>query len=380
MRHCSESEFRNVAENLHDIVARFNLRMRYEYVNRSVEGVIGLSPSEVLGRTNAELGVPADLVYILDVKMRDVFNTAQPQTLEFIYPTNDGPSHFECRLVPEFGSDGGVESILPITQDVNSRIRVQEQSREQRLDLTHVADLGTQEKLISEFVHEINQPLHAISNFVGACLMMLDSTPANQQPILVGWLTQISEQTARAAEIIRRARRFLHKTPMQRSVVNINEIVRECMAFINIELRMHQVELCCELSDVLPQVIADPVQIQQVVLNLVRAAIRAVSENTDNDRKLLISTAAAANDVQISICNNGGSLSPESDRKLVEMFLSVPPENLDLALSQSIVRSHAGRLSAEFNADHCATLYFTLPARKEDIDAAYSDALFGIRH
>jgi signal transduction histidine kinase len=108
------------------------------------------------------------------------------------HPTCEGPRHFESQPVPEAGSDGWEKSI-----------RAPEQIREQLWNSPHVADLGMLGALVSELAHEINQPLHAIANFTQASITVLERTPANQRLNLYDWLTQISQQVDRAAEVIR---------------------------------------------------------------------------------------------------------------------------------------------------------------------------------
>jgi two-component system sensor histidine kinase DctS len=230
--------------------------------------------------------------------------------------------------------------------------------------------------LVSEIAHEINQPLHAIANFSQAGINVLEKTPASQRPNLFNWLKQISEQANRAAEIIRNAGRFVRKAPSRRAKLNINGLVRDSLLLVNFDLRMHCVMLRCELDNNLPPVLADAVQIQQVLMNLLRNAMEAVAERPEDSRILLVRTTAVGGGLQVSVHDNGRGLSPENLEKVFEPFFTTKSEGigLGLAVCRSIIQSHQGRLWAENNPDQGVTFYFTLPAFKEEPHHVYCHA------
>jgi PAS domain S-box-containing protein len=372
----SEREFRNLAENLPDIVARFDRQLRHVYVNRAVQTLTGLPVENFIGKTNRDLEIPEHLVNLWDDSIRTVFQTAAPQAIEFAFEGYNGLRHFECRMMPESGPDGSVESVLAICRDVTDRIHAQEQSQLHLTELAHATRLSMIGGLVSEIAHEINQPLHAIANFSQAGINVLQKIPIEQRPNLFNWLKQISEQANRAAEIIRNAGRFVRKTPSRRSSLNINLLVRDSLLLINFDLRSHNVMLRCELDDSVPLILADTVQIQQVLMNLIRNAIEAVSDNSDDFRELLVRTTHSADGVQVSVHDNGTGLSAEQTEKLFEPFFTTKSDGtgLGLAVCQSIMQAHQGRLWAENNPVHGATFYFSLPAFKEEPHNVYCDA------
>ena len=234
--------------------------------------------------------------------------------------------------------------------------------------LAHATRSITIGGLVSEISHEINQPLHAIVNFAQASINVLEKTPLNHRPNLLEWLRQISEQANRAAEIIRRAGRFARKTPLRRSTVNLNALVRDCLQLLNFDLRLHHVNLQCDLADDLPPLLVDTVQIQQLLVNFMRNAVEAMSENDTDNRKLIVRTAVADETVQISVCDNGVGLDDETRARLFEPFFTTKTEGLGLGLAvcQSIVKAHLGRLWAEPNSDRGTTFHVTLPVNQEE--------------
>jgi PAS domain S-box-containing protein len=372
----SEREFRTLVEDLPDVVARFDHDNRHVYINRAVQNITGLPPEQFLGKTNAELNMPDHLVCLWHEAIQAVFDTATQQTIEFAYNGCQGVRHFECRLMPESAPDGSVESVLAIGRDVTEQIRAHHQAQLHLTELAHTTRLSTIGGLVSEIAHEINQPLHAIVNFSQAAINVLEKNPIDQRPNLFNWLKQISEQANRAAEIIRNAGRFVRNTPARRVNLNFNKLVRESLLLINLDLRMHHVMLRCELADNLPLIHADAVQIQQVLMNLLRNAMEAVAEIPEDRRHLEIRTTSMANSIQVSVRDTGTGLGSQNLEKVFKPFFTTKSEGigLGLAVSQSIVQAHQGRLWAKNNSDQGATFYFTLPTFKEEPHRVYGRA------
>jgi C4-dicarboxylate-specific signal transduction histidine kinase len=293
--------------------------------------------------------------------------------LEFSFPAPQGLRHFECRLVPELAADGSVQTVLGINRDVSEILRAQEQAQAHLAQLAHVSRLSTIGSLVSEIAHEINQPLHAIANYAQASTNELNKLHLDRHSNLAQWLKQISDQATRAAEIIRRSSRFARKSPVRRSTVDVNELIRECLRLENLELRRHRVKLRCELEHTLPTVVADSIQVQQVLVNILRNAIEAMNDTPEAERRLLVRSESHDGAVQISIRDNGSGIGDEQAKKLFEPFFTTKTEGmgLGLAVSQAIVEAHAGRLWAEPNPDRGATFYLTLPLGKEEPSRDY---------
>jgi PAS domain S-box-containing protein len=336
-----------------------------------VEKITGHKVNYFLGKSNDELGFPEMLTRPWQDRMRSVFEQGREQTFEFTFESPQGLRHFENHMVPEFAADGRVQSILAICHDITERVRVHEQTQVHLAELAHATRLSTIGGLVSEIAHEINQPLHAISNYSQAGINVLEKMPQHLRSNLFPWLTQISEQTNRAAEIIRRATHFTRKAPVRWSTVSINELVRDCLKVIGYALRIHQVELHCDLSEDLPTVVADAIQIQQVVINLVRNGIEAMEETPPENRQITVATSYFDETVQVAVSDTGSGLPEENSVMLFEPFFTTKPDGLGLglAVSQSIIQSHGGRLWMESNQSRGATFHFMLPLhRKEPCD------------
>ena len=177
----------------------------------------------------------------------------------------------------------------------------QEKARQHLAELAHVTRLRMMGELMSEVSHEINQPLYAISNFAEASLNRLRSPqPAAAGHEILGWLEQIAVQANRAGEIIRRIGRFVRKSPAKLVATDVNEIVRDVVELLSVDGRLDVVDLQLELADDAPLVNVDRIQIEQVLVNLLRNALEAMSNNPSAHRQLRIRTEWLANDYRSS--------------------------------------------------------------------------------
>jgi PAS domain S-box-containing protein len=369
----SEREFRDLAENLPDVVTRFDRQLRHVYVNRTVQRYTGLPPEAFLGKDHVELKMRPDLIELWQSKIRAAFETGSEQLLEFTFPAQQGDRHFECRLVPEIAADGQVETVLGINRDTTEKIQAEEQAQSHLAQLAHVSRLSTIGSLVSEIAHEVNQPLHAIANYAQASSNELKKLDIDPKSNLAQWVKQISDQATRAAEIIRRSSRFVRKSPVRRSTVDINDLIRDCLQLENLELRAHRVKLRCDLAHSLPAITADGLQVQQVLVNILRNAIEAMADTPEAERRLWVRSENHDGSVQISIRDNGSGIDDKQAKKLFEPFFTTKAEGMGmgLAVSQAIVEAHAGRLWAEPNPDRGVTFYLTLPLSREEPSHEY---------
>jgi PAS domain S-box-containing protein len=364
-----EQEFRDLAENLPDVVTRFDRQLRHIYVNRAILRYTGKAPEVFLDKTHVDLNMPPDLVELWQGKIREVLDSGEAQTIEYAYSATNGIRHFECRLIPEKSADGSVETVLGINRDVTESIQAQSQAEAHLAQLAHVSRLSTIGSLVSEIAHEVNQPLHAISSYAQASLNLINGTSKDRTPNLADWLRQIADQAHRAAEIVRRSNRFVRNSPANRQVLDVNELIRDCLRLENFDLRQNSVKLRCELLPAISDVHADAIQVQQVLVNLIRNAIEAMADTPAEERHLLVQSKDADTSVQISIRDSGVGITKEQSDKLFEPFFTTKEEGLGmgLAVSQAIAESHSGQLWAEPNADRGVTFFLTLPVyRKEE--------------
>jgi C4-dicarboxylate-specific signal transduction histidine kinase len=249
------------------------------------------------------------------------------------------------------------------------RLRDEKQQTEDQLQqrlaqLAHVSRLTTMGELVSELAHELNQPLYAIANFSEACLNLARSSPSVQEGELVPWLEQICEQSHRAGEIIKRVYGFVRKAPAVARAIDINALVHECRGLLQVNLRHQGVGLRLELAKGLPEVSGDPVQIQQVLVNLMNNAMDAMSHLPKAEREIVVrSRRNETGQIEVSVSDRGRGAADDNLERLFEPFFTTKTEGMGmgLSISRSIIEAHDGRLWAERNPDRGLTFRFTLP-------------------
>jgi PAS domain S-box-containing protein len=249
-----------------------------------------------------------------------------------------------------------------LEQEIEQRHRAEDKIRERETELAHVTRLSTMGEMAATMAHELNQPLAAIANYAGGCLRRLQAGTISQAHLLEA-TEQITAQAQRAGEIIHRLRSFVRKREPRRTRVDVNEAVREAIGFSLPEARRFGVAMKLDLAQKLPAVLADLVQLEQVILNLLRNGIEAMRGTRGADRLLTVATATDGRFVEVSVRDHGAGLSAESTERLFHPFFTTKPHGMGmgLAISHSIVSAHGGRLWAESLPDAGTVFRFTVP-------------------
>jgi PAS domain S-box-containing protein len=263
----------------------------------------------------------------------------------------------------------GRPAIQRIVRDVSERRRAQEAARQRLAELTHVTRLTTMGEIVSELAHEINQPLYAVANFAQACSNRLRAPEAENRAELLQWMEQIAAQANRAGEIIRHVGSFVRKTSPKQVTADLNQIVRDVVELLQVDVRRGQAELRLDLAEALPPVCVDRIQIEQVLVNLVRNAVESMADNPVGQRTVLLRTdALSPRRVRVAVEDVGRGLDAAELAQLFKPFFTTKPDGMGmgLAISHSIIEAHGGTLAAAANPSRGLTFQFTLPAGAED--------------
>ena len=229
-------------------------------------------------------------------------------------------------------------------------------------ELARVSRLTTMGELAASIAHEVNQPLTAVANNGNACLRLLAAD--NLKPeVLHRALEEIVADGNRASGVVARIRRFIKKEPAEKNRLDINDVIQEVLALAERELYENRVRLERRLTNALPLVLADRVQIQQVLLNLIMNGIEAMLAVTDQTRSLWVQSGVDdSGDILVAVRDSGTGLGSEADRIFTPFFTTkANGMGMGLSISRSLVENHGGRLWAMPNSPMGAVFSFTLP-------------------
>jgi len=243
------------------------------------------------------------------------------------------------------------------------RQRAEERVRQQQAELAHVLRLRTVEGMAAQLAHEINQPLAAIVNFARGLARRL-SCPELDVASAQGATDQISREALRAAEVVQRLRAFLRKDAPRRELCDARDVVREAASLIDDEARRAGVALHLDLDPHDATVEIDAIQVEQVVLNLLRNALEAMDERSPGPHSIVVQTVTTSNGgVEVRVRDNGPGLPVDDVQQLFEAFFTTKEKSLGmgLSISQKIVEAQGGALWGAANREGGATFSFTLP-------------------
>jgi PAS domain S-box-containing protein len=270
---------------------------------------------------------------------------------------------------PVLNASGDVVQFVGTVMDVTERKRAEqerERLRQAQADLTRVNRVTTMGELTASVAHEVNQPIAAAVTNAKTCLRWLTRDQPDLEEARAAAMRIVNDGT-RAAEIIKRIRLLFKKETSERELVDINEVVEEMVVLLRGEAMRYSISLKTELEADTPRVMADRVQLQQVLMNLMLNGMDAMKD-ADGTRELTIKSQRGENDqVLVSVNDTGVGLPPEQADRIFTAFFTTKPHGtgMGLSISRSIVESHDGRLWAADNAPRGASFCFSLPAKAE---------------
>ena len=343
-----------------------------DFVNRHWQEYTGLSAERTVGSGWRAVVHTADLKRHAE-KWRASLATGELFENELRYRrAADGQYRwFLTRAVPLRDERGKILKWYGISTEIEDRKRAEEERERLRVDLAHVNRVSTLGEMAASLAHEIKQPIAAAITSANSCVEWLAHEPPNLDRARAA-AARIDRYGNRAAEIIDRIRSLYKKSPPQRELVDVNEIVREMCELLRGEANRYSISMRTELAPDLPKITADRVQIQQVVMNLMLNAIEATK---DTSGELTIKTELGqGGQLLISISDTGVGLPHEQTEQIFNAFFTTKPQGsgMGLSISRSIVESHGGRLWAADNSPRGARFCFTLPTNAEVNDSGVS--------
>jgi two-component system sensor kinase FixL len=255
----------------------------------------------------------------------------------------------------------GKRQFIGFVRDLTERQANEFRLHEVQAELLHISRLSTMGEMASTLAHELNQPLAAIANYLQGSKRLLKNSGDEHAPLIREALDKAAEQAVRAGEVIRRLRDFVARAETERRIESINKLVEEASALALVGAKERSVRVSYELDPAVDLVLVDKVQIQQVLLNLLRNALEAM-ENSER-RELVIATKPTVDGlIAVTVADTGAGIAPDMAPRLFQPFITTKRQGMGigLSISRTIIESHGGHIAAQPNPGGGTLFRFTL--------------------
>lgn len=358
-----EVRLRSIVDTIPDAIVTIDERGVIDAFSPAAERLFGYAAAEAIGRNVKMLMPPFDRDRHDDHIAR-YLRTGERRVIGMgrivVAQRKDG-STFPVELAVGEAVHEGRRTFTGFLRDISERQKTEQRLHELQNDLLHVSRLSAMSELASALAHELNQPLAAIKNYGLAGRHLLRAS-ADSRGKVVEILDRTVEQATRAGEIIRRLRSFLQKREVETALEDLNKVIEEASALAFIGINEKGIRVAMERATELPPVLIDKIQIEQVLINLIRNAIDAMHESPR--RELLIRSQLHDAAVMVSVVDSGSGIQPSVADRLFHPFVTTKQGGMGVGLSMSrnIVEAHNGRLWCEDNPSGGAIFHMTLPA------------------
>jgi two-component system sensor kinase FixL len=246
-------------------------------------------------------------------------------------------------------------------RDLTERQKTEARLQELQSELVHISRLTAMGEMASTLAHEINQPLAAIANYLKGSRRLLESGADDRSAMLRDAIGKAADQALRAGQIIRHLRDFVARGESERRVESVKKLVEEAGTLALVGVKDKGVRVRFQFDPAVDLVLADKVQIQQVLLNLIRNAVEAMESSPK--RELIVSTAVAGQDmIAISVADTGSGIAPDAMSQLFQPFFTTKRQGMGVSISRTIVADHGGTIEATPNPEGGTVFRFTLRA------------------
>ena len=369
-----EVHLKSILDSIPDAMIVIDERGIMQSFSSAAERQFGYGPSEVLGK-NVKMLMPSPYREGHDGYLDRYLRTEERRIIGIgrvvVGERKDG-STFPMELAVGEMCVSNQRFFTGFIRDLTEHQQTEARLQEMQAELVHMSRLTAMGEMASALAHELNQPLSAIANYMKGSRRLLEDSSDAHATILRDAMDKAADQALRAGQIIRRLRDFVARGESERQVEDVKKLVEEASALALVGAKDRGVRVRFQFNPSIDFVLADKVQIQQVLLNLMRNAIEAM-EATEK-RELVISTAPAQDNlVEISVADTGAGIASEIYAQLFQPFVTTKPQGMGvgLSISRTIVEAHGGSIAPRPNPGGGTVFCFTLPAvtREEVGDA-----------
>ncbi len=352
--------------------------------NASVEGIITIDMTDTIVSANAAVETifdykPEELIgcninKLMAFSPREKDDCNAPRTVKTagqiweIDGIRKNGSTVPLELsVAEFSIDD-TRYFTNIVRDISLRKYQELQDKAHLDELAHVTRLGLMGEMASGIAHEVNQPLAAITSYTQVSLNMMRAKNPDKVK-LIEVLAKTQQQALRAGQIVHRMREFVKSHAKQRSSADMNSLIYEAADLCIAELKQNNISLTCQLEEDLPPIDVDHIQIEQVLINLIRNSVDALKSLPEKQqRQLTISSRSTLNDtIHIEVKDSGPGIAKDQQQKILTPFHTTKADGMGmgLSISRSLIEAHDGHLYFNSEPGKGTTFYFTLPVRRK---------------
>jgi len=362
----TELRYRTVADYTYDWEYWQNPDGSLQYVSPSCERICGYSVEDLMSNPSLlqDMIVPEDKTTWIEHKCR-AQEKMESGEIQFRIQRPDGKIRWiEHACHPVIDHQGHNRGTRASNRDITKREYYRSETQNLRSELAHLDRVVTISTLTSALAHEINQPLAAMRSYAQAALRFMDRDQPEYDSVRKA-LQGIVADNKRAADVVNRMRTFVKKGPAHREMVDINALIKDVIGLVNSELVLKKTSITLDLIPKIPLVKSDPVQIQQVIINLLTNALDAMESQTIDKRMVLISTRLEnSNRIIVSVSDSGEGIVRSNFEAIFSPFQTTKSTGMGLGLSicKTIIEAHGGSIHAENNPDGGALFSFSLTA------------------
>lgn len=362
----SERRFRAIFNSAFQFIGLLNPRGIVLEVNQTALDFVGLTADEVIGQPFWEAAWRSITREEQDQLKEAIHQAARGSVVRselLVRGKDDTQAIIDFSLKPILNEHGEVTLIIPEGRDITDSKRAEEELQQHQRELAHMSRLSTLGEMASGIAHELNQPLTAISSYCESTLALMDREP-DLPPGLAEIVKRTTEQAHRASTIIRQLRDFTSKHLDSMEWLDLDALVRKSIRLLDWELRDTRTGIELQLSGGGRQILANKVQIEQVIVNLLRNSLEAIREAGTAEGHITIQSNVLPNDmVELCVADNGAGVASDMVKCLFDPFQSTKTDGtgLGLSVSRSIIESHGGKLWFDKGHRNGALFCFSLP-------------------
>ncbi len=366
----AEARLRSILQTVPDAMIIIDERGRIESLSTTAERLFGYDADEACGR-NVSLLMPSPYREQHDAYIGRYLSTGERRIIGIgrivVGQRKDGTT-FPMHLTVGELRTGERHHFTGFIRDLTDQQLTEDRLKELQSEVTHMSRFTALGEMASTLAHEINQPLTAISNYLKGSRRLLERMEGEKVEMLKDAVSKAADQALRAGQIIRRLREFVARGESERRIESLPKLIEDASTLALVGAREHGIAVTFRLDPAADLVLADRIQIQQVLVNLMRNAIEVMSEGGPARRLDIATAAGAESQVEVTVADSGAGLAPEVAKQLFQPFVTTKRKGMGLGLSicRTIVEAHGGKIWVESPPDGGTIFHFTLRAAEHD--------------